>query len=206
MSSGDFIIVMDGDLQHDPKYIPLLLKTCCGKSDICIASRYIKGGTGFSKGSIREIISLTITFLTKNLLRIPIQDPLSGYFIIKRQTFENVLPKLSGVGFKILLEIIYFTKEKKVLEIPLNFNIRSDGKSKSKFKNIYYFICQMLTLIFRLRSIEFTSFIYCCGIGVLVAIPLINILYFFIPNFTFIYNYICINHHSKLFFESVTDI
>ena len=48
LSSGDFIIVMDGDLQHDPKYSSSF-KTCCGKSDICIASRYKKVGQDFQK-------------------------------------------------------------------------------------------------------------------------------------------------------------
>ncbi|MCD6514509.1 MAG: glycosyltransferase family 2 protein [Candidatus Odinarchaeota archaeon] len=129
-ASGEFLGVMDADMQHPPEILPNLIEEARNGKDIVIASRYTKGGKIENWGLKRKIVSKGARFLTKVLVPQArgIKDPLSGYFIIRRDVVEDV--ELNPVGYKILLEILVKGKYEDVSEVPFTFGTRGMGKSK----------------------------------------------------------------------------
>ena len=142
---GNGIIVMDGDFSHEPKYLPDFIEKL-KEADIVIGSRYIVGGHTKDK-FMRKIVSKVAIWNVKNFLGIGVEDPVSGFFAVRKKVFDFI--NLSPVGFKILVEILYKTKNKmfKVAEIPIIFNPRKKGESKFDFWEIKNF----LNLLFSLR-------------------------------------------------------
>ncbi|MGE0854402.1 MAG: glycosyltransferase [Hyphomicrobiaceae bacterium] len=123
-------VVMDADLQHDPDLIPLLLRAL-DTVDLAIGSRYVAGGDGTALGARRGVASRIATLLSRLILRQPVSDPMSGFFAMRRAQFDEVAPRLSGIGFKILLDILVSAKTPlKVAELPFRFRPRHAGDSK----------------------------------------------------------------------------
>ena len=129
-SSGKTILVMDADLQHPPEVIPDLLKATENGADIAIASRYIAGGSCQGWTLTRRIISKGGVFLARLLLPSlrKISDPMSGFFVLKRDVVANA--NLNPTGFKILLEVLIKGQFSRVAEVPYTFKLRQGGKSK----------------------------------------------------------------------------
>ncbi|MFQ6051761.1 MAG: glycosyltransferase [Candidatus Hydrothermarchaeota archaeon] len=146
-SRGEKILLMDGDYQHDPKDIPLLLREI-EDNDIVLGSRYVKGGKVIGFPFYRKIISQGAIFLTKLFLGLDLKDPITGFACFKREKLENI--KLSPRGFKIVLEIIAKNKEAKIKEVPITFRSREEGKSKFNLKEALEF----LRLLIRLRFLN----------------------------------------------------
>lgn len=137
ISTGQILGVMDADLSHPPEKIKEmyeLLKK--GKADFVIGSRYIKGGKIEGWNIHRKILSKGATLLAKVFTNV--NDPMSGFFMIKKECIEN--KKLNPKGFKILLELIIKADYKKIREIPITFVNRKEGKSKAEIKEIFYFL------------------------------------------------------------------
>jgi dolichol-phosphate mannosyltransferase len=133
-AKGEILGVIDGDFQHPPELIPIMLKKISEDKelDIVIASRNVKGG-GVSRWSIwRRFTSCLGTsishFFLPDILK-RIEDPLSGYFILRRKVIQNKL--LTPIGYKILLEVLAKGNYKKVEEIPYVFQERKRGGSKA---------------------------------------------------------------------------
>jgi dolichol-phosphate mannosyltransferase len=123
-------VVMDADLQHDPALIPEMLRAL-DDVDLAIGSRYAAGGDGTALGRRRGVASRAATLLSRLVLRQRVADPMSGFFAMRRQRFDLIARRLSGVGFKILLDILATTKEPlKVAELPFRFRPRHAGDSK----------------------------------------------------------------------------
>ena len=61
-----------------------------------------------------------------------IRDPLSGFFVMRRECIEGL--ELQPEGFKILLEILVRGRVQRSTEVPFHFGIRHAGKSKADFK------------------------------------------------------------------------
>ncbi len=131
-SSAQLIIVMDGDMQHDESILPTMIEMLIDeKLDIIVASRFSSGSSFDSFTIIRKTISNIGIFLAKKITGVKLADPMSGFFIIKRDVFDEVAPNLTGLGFKILLDI--FAASKKNLnfkEIGFKFKDRKSGVSK----------------------------------------------------------------------------
>jgi len=180
IAKGKILIVMDGDLQHDPKYIPLLYASCMESDGISLASRYIDEGKGFARNSPRDMVSRFSTMLVRVLLRVKVSDPMTGFFAVRRTVFDKIANRLSGVGYKILLEIIYYSRAsgvnaRKIGEVPFVFAKRSHGESKASVKIFYQFLCQVMALLLRIKSVEFMSFCIVGTIGVVVHLAVLNI-------------------------------
>ncbi len=123
-------VVMDADLQHDPDLIPHLLEAL-DTADLAIGSRYMAGGDGTALGARRGIASRAATMLSRLVLRQPVSDPMSGFFAMRRAQFDEVAPRLSGIGFKILLDILVSARPPlRVAELPFRFRPRHAGDSK----------------------------------------------------------------------------
>jgi dolichol-phosphate mannosyltransferase len=131
-SSAPNVAVMDADLQHDETQLPKMLALLqSGEAELVVGSRYIAGGNADSFNRQRRGASEFATTLAKKLLRVEIADPMSGFFMIRRERFEQLAPKLSVQGFKILLDIVATAQGKlRVVEIPYAFGSRLHGESK----------------------------------------------------------------------------
>jgi dolichol-phosphate mannosyltransferase len=132
-SSADFVAVMDGDLQHDQTVLPEMLAQLRARAaDIVIGSRHVLGGSAEGLSSaMRHRISNAGISLAQHFLPMRVTDPMSGFFMMPRAGFEAIAPRLSGQGFKILLDLILSAPERlRVLEIPCQFHRREAGESK----------------------------------------------------------------------------
>ncbi len=141
LSKSKYIVVLDADLQHDESVIPEMLNQAKDSYDLIVASRYTFGGSTANWGSLRLKISKTATALTRIMFKHNLEDPMSGFFLINRNTFIEQVENLDGKGFKILLDILsnYTPNEISVKEIPYTFNKRRYGESKLNFLVILEF-------------------------------------------------------------------
>jgi dolichol-phosphate mannosyltransferase len=131
-SSGPTVAVIDADMQHDEtqlkKMFGLILD---GDAELVVGSRYIEGGSADSFDSKRAGVSALATEIAKRALGVKLADPMSGYFMVRRDKFEDLAPKLSTQGFKILLDIVATAHgHLRVLEVPYIFGSRLQGESK----------------------------------------------------------------------------
>ena len=131
-SSAPFAAVIDADLQHDETQLPKMLALLRGgEFDLVIGSRYIEGGSADSFDRQRAGASAFATGLARRVLRVKIADPMSGFFMIRRDRFERLAPQLSTQGFKILLDIVATARgHLRIKEIPYSFAARLHGESK----------------------------------------------------------------------------
>jgi dolichol-phosphate mannosyltransferase len=131
-SSSPVVAVMDADFQHDEALLPKMLDAIRGGSDLVIGTRYGTGGSA-SEGlsAIRRWGSELATRMAQILTRTPVSDPMSGFFMIRRETVENHAEALAGEGYKILMDILWTAgKELKVTELSYRFRERRKGESK----------------------------------------------------------------------------
>jgi len=131
-SSAPCAAVIDADLQHDETQLPKMLALLNGgEYDLVVGSRYIEGGSADSFNKQRAGASQLATEVAKRVLGVEIADPMSGFFMISRDRFEQLAPRLSTQGFKILLDIVATGRgDLRVKEIPFTFGSRLHGESK----------------------------------------------------------------------------
>jgi len=131
-SSAGFIAVIDGDLQHDETRLPAMLDAVRAGADLAVGSRHVEGGdsAGLS-GAWRHRISALGIRTAQAVLPVRLSDPMSGYFLLRRDLFERLAPRLTGSGFKILLDLLLSARTPlRVTEIPVRFQPRVAGDSK----------------------------------------------------------------------------
>ncbi|MEJ1157721.1 glycosyltransferase family 2 protein [Prosthecomicrobium sp. N25] len=131
-SAAPVVAVMDADLQHDEALLPRMVEEIRKGADLVVGSRYVGGGsTGEGFSSIRQWGSETATALAKKMLGVDLTDPMSGFFMIRREKVEAVAGELSREGFKILLDIVSAVEEPlATVELPFTFRGRNAGESK----------------------------------------------------------------------------
>ena len=132
-SAAPFVAVIDADLQHDESLLPAMLEILRGGgTDLVIGSRYL-GANEKSRGlsPLRRVGSRIAAWLGRRVLKADVSDPVSGFFMIRREVVEAVAPRLSGEGFKILFDIIACQpKPLRIVELPYAFAPRQTGESK----------------------------------------------------------------------------
>jgi dolichol-phosphate mannosyltransferase len=126
------IAAIDGDLQHDETLLPKMLAVLReGGTDIVVGSRHVEGGGMGEFAAARVGMSNFATLLAKPVLRTPLSDPMSGFFMLRRDVFDLAVRRLSAMGFKILLDIVASLPEPPVIrELPYKFRTRQHGESK----------------------------------------------------------------------------
>jgi dolichol-phosphate mannosyltransferase len=131
-SSAPYLAVMDCDLQHDPAVLQRMLGILmAGEVELVIGSRYVQGGDCGSFSQRRLRISRLATFLGRLLLPDDLKDPMSNFFALRRDLFDEVACGLSGLSFKILLDILLTARRKvRSCEIPIVLGERRAGESK----------------------------------------------------------------------------
>jgi dolichol-phosphate mannosyltransferase len=131
-SSADFVAVIDGDLQHDETAIPLMYKALAkGSGDLAIGAR-VSDGVGYGALSpARHALSNLGGWFFRRLTGVVVQDPMSGFFMLRREVVSRLAPRLSPDGFKILVDIILTAGDSlKIVEVPYVFRKRLVGESK----------------------------------------------------------------------------
>jgi dolichol-phosphate mannosyltransferase len=102
-----------------------------GQAELVVGSRYVEGGSADSFNKQRAGASALATEVAKRVLRVRVADPMSGFFMIRRDRFEQLAPQLSTQGFKILLDIVATARgELRTVEVPYSFGSRLHGESK----------------------------------------------------------------------------
>lgn len=131
-TAAPVLAVIDGDMQHDEGILPQLYEAVAsGKADVAVGTRYTEGGGVGEWDATREKMSRFATSLAQKLLKAPLNDPMSGFFAIRRDTLMAAMPRLSGVGYKILLDLIAsLPTAPKIAEVPYEFRTREHGESK----------------------------------------------------------------------------
>jgi dolichol-phosphate mannosyltransferase len=127
---GDLLAVIDADLSHDPALLPQLVDAVVNGSDVAVGSRRVRGGNAENWLWHRRKTSDAATWLARWWLGVPLSDPMSGYFVMRRSVFESVRNRLHNRGYKILLEIVCRAGESHLVEIPYIFRDRRQGVSK----------------------------------------------------------------------------
>lgn len=175
--TGQIVGVMDADLQHPPEVIPSLIQRIESGADVVIASRYVRGGACQGWNLTRKVISKGAIFLAHMLLPSTrqVRDPMSGFFMLKRQVIANA--DLKPTGYKILLEILMAGEFGKVVEVPYTFITRSRGESKLNARQQIDYLKHVYSLI--RRKGELLRFVKFCLVGlsgVLVNVGLLWLL------------------------------
>lgn len=130
-AKGDILAVMDADGQHDTHLLPAMMQSVEAGNDLAIGSRYVEGGSIGEWDERRHLMSRAATWLALRLCRVRVKDPMSGFFAIRRSTYERALPLLNPKGFKILLDfLVHIPRGTRVTELPLRFGMRKAGESK----------------------------------------------------------------------------
>ncbi|OAG72785.1 dolichol-phosphate mannosyltransferase [Gluconobacter japonicus] len=131
-SSATYVAVMDGDLQHDEAVLPKMIAALDAGSQVVVGSRHVEGGDNSGlAGHWRHMLSDTGIRAAQAVLPHPLTDPMSGFFAMRRDLFIATLPKLSGTGFKILLDVVMSApKDTTITEVPFVFRPRVAGESK----------------------------------------------------------------------------
>lgn len=144
---GRYLVVMDADLQHPPeRVLDLIAPLEQGRAEFVLGSRYVPGGrTESAWGRLRGLNSRLATTLARPFAS-GIRDPMSGFFALRRETFEGARD-LNPIGYKIALELICKCRVRRVTEVPIDFGLRSAGQSK-------------LTLTQQLRYLDHLSRLY----------------------------------------------
>ena len=131
-SASPFVAVMDADLQHDESLLPNMLNALRHEPlDIVVGSRYVAGGGVGEWDTTRASMSGLATKLSRLICKVEIADPMSGFFMLRRDVFEAAVRDLSGQGFKILLDLLASLPARpRVKELPYQFRNRRHGESK----------------------------------------------------------------------------
>ena len=140
------ILVMDGDLQHQPKDIKKLLKVFqLKKAHIVIGSRELFTRKKHNLSFMRLSASRILIFIVNILLGNKTSDPMSGFFIFKKEIFIRNKYKLFNKGYKILMDLMYLDeKYQKIYDVKINFANRKKGESKMNMKILLSLIYMIL--------------------------------------------------------------
>ena len=178
-TAAPYLAVMDGDLQHDETRLPLMLQALRDQElDLVVGSRYTEGGSLGQWSSDRIRTSRVATALAQRVLRAPLHDPMSGFFMLRREVLDRVVHRLSGMGFKILLDIVASSPTPlRIEEVPFEFRPRQAGQSKLDERVIYEFLLLLVDkTVGRFVPTRLVSFAAVGGLGVGVHLAVLSTL------------------------------
>ena len=160
IASGEILVCMDADGQHRPEDLPGLLAEFERDHvlSMVVGSRHVPGG-GFTErwSFFRVMCSDGAAFMARLALGIPLKDPMSGFFAIRRPAFDRVKSCLSPEGFKIMLELAFLlslTGRDKVLEHPITFAMRKQGESKLSGRVIAQYLAMLWRFVRTKKAIR----------------------------------------------------
>ena len=146
LASGDYIAVMDADLQHPPAILRSMYAVMETGADFCVPSRFIPGGSDGGLGPYRKLVSGVARYIGKIMLPSlrKITDPTSGLFMFRRDVIKGA--DLRPIGWKIMVEVLAMGTYGSVVEIPYKFQARPAGESKLSSKVTIEYLKQVADL------------------------------------------------------------
>ena len=145
-----YIIEMDADFSHDPRYLPTMLDMAQGGADLVLGSRYVSGGGTVNWGTGRKIISRGGSLYARTILGVGVRDLTGGFKCFNRRVLEGIeLDQVQSTGYAFQIELTYRTLKKgfTVKEVPIIFEDRRVGQSKMSRK----IFLEALTMVWKLR-------------------------------------------------------
>ena len=176
-SAAPLLAVIDGDMQHDEAVLPQMLAALVdGGHDLAVGTRYSDGGSTGDWDASREKMSRFATALSRRLLKADMSDPMSGFFMVRREAMMAALPNLSSIGFKILMDMVASSPTRlKIAEIPYTFRNRIHGESKFDARVAQEFAILLLEKTFgRLLPVRFLMFAMVGSLGLLVHLAILG--------------------------------
>ena len=181
-TAAPYAAVMDADHQHDPALLPQMLASLkANEADICVASRFAEGASieDWAEPE-RERLSGMANRVARAITGVDLTDPMSGYFMLPTVRARAMVPRLSGIGFKILLDLLATSKEKlTVKEFPLKFAARREGESKLDRAILFDFLAGLYDkTLGRVIPTRFALFGTVGALGVIVHMAVLSSLLF----------------------------
>ena len=141
-TAAPYIAVMDADLQHDESIlVPILRMLESSTLDIVVGSRYVEGGSAGKFAAHRRLLSKLGRSLSNRIYRCEITDAMSGFFVLRRTFFEETAHRLSGISFKILVDLLASSRRPvRLAEVPYRFRSRIRGESKLDTTNLLEYL------------------------------------------------------------------
>jgi len=145
-----YVIEMDADFSHPPRYLPALLDEAMQGADLVLGSRYVDGGGTLNWGVARRFVSRGGSFYARTILGIRIRDLTGGFKCFNRRVLESLeLEQVKSTGYAFQIELTYRALKKgfRVKEIPIVFEDRRVGQSKMSRK----IVVEALAMVWKLR-------------------------------------------------------
>jgi dolichol-phosphate mannosyltransferase len=175
-----YIAVMDADLQHDERVLPKLLELMKSEHlDLVVASRNVGGGSREGFSSWRLWLSSMGSRIGRLVYQSEVSDPMSGFFLIDRAFFRQVVHGLSGAGFKILVDLLASSPRPiRIGEVPYHFRRRQLGESKLDVRvELEYLYLILDKAIGRIVPTRFVLFVLVGSAGLLIHLSTLGLLY-----------------------------
>jgi len=174
-TAAPIVAVIDGDLQHDETLLPAMLDLLKdGETDVVIGSRFVSGGGTGEWDSDRVAKSALATKLSRRVLKCDLNDPMSGFFMIRTDIVRHLSPSLSAIGFKILLDLLTASPTPlRFVEVPYTFRCRTEGESKLDHVVAMEYLIAIYDRMFgRVVPVRFAMFsaIGVLGVGIHMAV------------------------------------
>jgi dolichol-phosphate mannosyltransferase len=176
-SAAPYVAVMDADLQHDETLLPQMLLTLQREPyDIVVGSRNVAGGGVGDWDQNRVRISGLASWLSRVICRAEIADPMSGFFMLPRSTFDAGVRGLSGQGFKILLDLLTSVpRQLRIKELPYQFGERRFGESKLDTRVAWEFLMLIADKLFgHIVPVRFILFAFIGGFGLVIHLVVLG--------------------------------
>ena len=170
-TSAPYIAIMDADMQHDEKLLPQMLAILKSEPvDLVVGSRHVAGGGIGEWDAGRAKMSTVAARLSRIICKAEIADPMSGFFMLRREVLEAVLRRLSGQGFKILLDILASSpRPLRFRELPYEFRERQHGESKLDTRVAWEYMMLIADKLFgHIVPVRFALFAFVGGIGLFI--------------------------------------
>lgn len=175
-STAPCVAVMDADLQHDETLLPRMLRHLWAEHlDVVVASRYVAGASTSGWAPRRLMVSRLAVRLAQASSHVNLQDPMSGFFLIRREAFDYAVRRLSQVGFKILFDILASSpRPLRCLEIPCQFGARRLGTSKlDAMAALQFGVLILDKLVGRVVPVSLVLFLCVGGTGLIVHLAVL---------------------------------
>lgn len=146
----EYLVEMDADFSHDPKYLTPMLNEAEAGSDLVIGSRYVDGGGTVNWGPGRKLLSRGGSLYARTILGVKLRDLTAGFVCFRRAVLQAIdlnAVKSSGYAFQIELKYRTLKAGFRVKEIPIVFEDRRVGQSKMSRK----IFVEGLTMVWKLK-------------------------------------------------------
>ena len=180
-TAAPLVAVIDGDLQHDETLLPAMADLLAPGStlDVVVGSRFVAGGGTGEWDRDRVAKSALATRLSRRVLKVELTDPMSGFFMIRADVARRLVPHLSGIGFKILLDLMTAAAVPLAFaELPYTFRCRSEGESKLDHVVAMEYLIALYDRRFgQIVPVRFAMFSAIGVIGVAMHMAVLSVLY-----------------------------